>query len=394
MTTRPMTNVWRIRIKTRVSFIKTKLSSPYLHLFITFAMILPIAVSQWKRRGSIERNKIAYQMKNIRMMGMVLVAMMLAFSLVACNDNEPEEQPYEIDYSDTENWVKMSAIEHEADVFYLYPTAWAPTADEWLNTIDNASMRAKAPVIYGVQGSCFEGVANVFAPYYRQLNAMKLLKCPLEEQEQRMSEVPYHDAVAAFEYYLKHYNMGRPFILAGHSQGSFVLKLLLKDYMAEHPEVYSRMIAAYPLGYSYTKDYFEKYPHLKFAEGETDTQVVVTWNSERMVDGNFGSYNLVCHEGALSINPVSWKHDYTKVEADDPRNLGALNTLERYSTQVLYDAERKYEVLIVGMTEEPTNEQGIGEYALHNSDFRLFYYNIRENAKQRINRFLSSRASR
>lgn len=328
-------------------------------------------------------------MKTIRLIGILLASVMLGANLIACDDNEPVEQPYEINYSDTDNWLKISNIEHEADVFYLYPTAWVPTdTDGLVNTIDNASMRAKAPVVYQVQASCFEEAANVFAPYYRQLNAMKLLKYPLEEQEQLMSDIPYHDAVAAFEYYLKHYNKGRPFILAGHSQGSNVLKFLLSDYMAKHPEVYSRMIAAYPLGYSYSKDYFAKNTHLKFAEGETDTQVVVTWNCERMEDGKFSSYNLVCHEGALSINPVSWKHNYKKVEADDPRNLGALNTRERYSTQVMYDPDRKYEVLIVGMSEQPANEQGIGEYALHSSDFRLFYYNIRENAKKRINQFL------
>ena len=147
-------------------------------------------------------------------------------------------------------------------------------------------------------------------------------------------------------------------------------------------------IAYTVLGYSYSKDYFAKYTHLKFAEGETDTQVVISWNCERMEDGKFSSYNLVCHEGALSINPVSWKHDYEKVEADDPRHLGALNTRERYSTQVMYDPVRQYEVLIVGIPEQPADEQGIGEYALHGSDYKLYYYNIRENAKKRINKFL------
>ena len=322
---------------------------------------------------------------------MTLVAVLTSVAWMACEDNTPEEQPYEIDYSDTGNWLNIpTATVHQVDVFYLYPTSWVATeADGMLNTIHNASMREKAPVVYSVQASCFEQVANVYAPFYRQLDAVKLLKCPLEEQERLMGDVPYHDALAAFQYYLEHYNQGRPFILAAHSQGSYVLRFLLSDYMAKHPEVYSRMIAAYPLGYSYPKDYFAEHTHLKFAQGETDTQVVITWNSERMEDGKFSSYNLVCHEGALSINPVSWKHDYNRVEADDPRNLGALNTGERYSTQVMYDPVRKHEVLVVGMPEQPANERGIGEYALHSSDFRLFYYNIRENARKRIAQFLS-----
>ena len=35
-----------------------------------------------------------------------------------------------------------------------------------------------------------------------------------------LGEIPKADVFAAFDYYIKHYNNGRPFILAGHSQGS------------------------------------------------------------------------------------------------------------------------------------------------------------------------------
>lgn len=320
-----------------------------------------------------------------------VIALVLAFAFIACDqDKNCNNKHQATDYSVSDNWLKIPAEKHQVDVFYLYPTCWDPTdADGLVNTIDNASMRAKAPRVYDEQASCFEGVANVYAPFYRQLNAMKSLSYSLEEQEQLVADVPYHDALDAFNYYLEHYNNNRPFILAGHSQGSNVLKFLLSEYMAEHPDVYARMIAAYTLGYSFSKEYFEKNTHLKFAEGETDTQVVISWNCERMEDGRFSSYNLVCHEGALAINPVSWNHDYEKVEADDTRNLGALNTRECYSAQVMYDPERKYEVLVVGMPEQPADEQGIGEFALHGSDYKLYYYNIGENAQKRINAYLS-----
>lgn len=331
-------------------------------------------------------------MKLLRVLGVNFPVFAFAALMSACgNGGTGKEQISEINYSDPSNWVKITAVPQcEADVFYLYPTCWEPSeADGLVNTIDNVSMRRKAPGAYAEQASCFEGIANVYAPFYRQLDAMKLLSYSLEEQEQFVKDVPYRDALAAFEYYLKHYNNGRPFILAGHSQGSNVLKFLLSDYMAEHPDVYKRMIAAYPLGYSYSEDYFRKNTHLKFAEGETDTRVVISWNCERMEDGKFGTYNLVCHEGALSLNPVSWKHNYEKTAADDPRHLGALNTRERYSSQVMYDPVRKYEILIVGMPEQPDNEQGIGDCALHGCDYKLYYYNIRENAQKRIRAYLS-----
>ena len=88
------------------------------------------------------------------------------------------------------------------------------------------------------------------------------------------------DAFAAFDYYIKNYNNGRPFILASHSQGSNVMIFLLAEYMKEHPEVYKKMIAAYVIGYSVTDDYLAKNPHLKFAEGADDTGVIISYNTE------------------------------------------------------------------------------------------------------------------
>ncbi len=123
-------------------------------------------------------------MKHLRYFSLLFVSAMLCLGSCDNKNNSDNEQPYEIDYADPGNWVKIPAIAHEVDVFYLYPTAWDPTdADGLVNTIDNASMRAKVPGVYDEQASCFEGVANVFAPYYRQLNAMKSLSYSLEEQE-------------------------------------------------------------------------------------------------------------------------------------------------------------------------------------------------------------------
>jgi uncharacterized protein YneF (UPF0154 family) len=61
---------------------------------------------------------------------------------------------------------------------------------------------------------------------------------------------------------LNNYNNGRPFILAGHSQGSNILLYLLSEYMKDNPKVYDRMIAAYVIGYSVTDQYLSENPHL------------------------------------------------------------------------------------------------------------------------------------
>ena len=82
------------------------------------------------------------------------------------------------------------------------------------------------------------------------------------------------------DYYFENYNNGKPFILAGHSQGSQILTMILSDYMKEHPEHYKNMIAAYVIGYSVTDKYLAANPHLKFAEGADDTGVIISYNTE------------------------------------------------------------------------------------------------------------------
>ena len=101
-------------------------------------------------------------------------------------------------------------------------------------------------VAYSRQATAFCALhANIYAPYYRQADAAWSLSLPAAEHAKVEKGEPTHDAIAAFDYYIKHYNHGRPFILAGHSQGSNVIIYLLSQYMHRHPKVYKRMIAAY-----------------------------------------------------------------------------------------------------------------------------------------------------
>ena len=117
-------------------------------------------------------------------------------------------------------------------------------------------------------------------PYYRQADSAARAALPQSEQAKIVAGAPTVDAIAAFDYYIKHYNHGRPFILAGHLIGSNVLANLLAQYMKKHPAVYKRMIAAYVVGYSITPRYLAANPLLKFAKAAGDTGVIVSWNTE------------------------------------------------------------------------------------------------------------------
>ena len=120
----------------------------------------------------------------------------------------------------------------------------------------------------------------MFAPYYRQGNLSVLAKMSAKEMIEYQHQEQRTDVFGALDYYFGHYNEDRPFILAGHSQGSIMRRIVLSEYMKAHPEYYERMIAAYVIGFPVTQEYLDENPHLKFAEGADNIGVIISWNTE------------------------------------------------------------------------------------------------------------------
>ena len=58
----------------------------------------------------------------------------------------------------------------------------------------------------------------------------------------------YEDVERAFDYFIEHYNQGRPFVLASHSQGSVHLRELLEKRITG-TALRERIVAAYPIGF-------------------------------------------------------------------------------------------------------------------------------------------------
>lgn len=312
------------------------------------------------------------------------ILLILSIFFISCTKETPKYQ--RVKYSDNNNWMKVTSTPtHQVDLFYLYPTSWsANSSDQMYSQIDDPTMRESSMAYYDSQGSLFEGFANIYAPYYRQYDESNLSELSTREQNKAIKEVTYKDVEDAFTYYIRNYNKGRPFILAGHSQGSCMIKYLLENYLKQNPNVYARMVVAYAPGFSFEKSFFDENPHLKIASSDTSIRAVATWNSERKNQGSFGTSNTACREGAISINPISWKHNYSLVPADTITNLGHKTSRERYSAQVQLDSLRNYEVLIVGVDDNRYDSPQIGDCSLHNEDYGLYYYNIRENAQKRV----------
>lgn len=248
-------------------------------------------------------------------------------------------------------------------------------------------MRRNAAVVFDKQATAFAESCNIYAPFYRQLDATYALTLTDAETAELIGYAASQDAAAALDYYFEHCNNGRPFILAGHSQGAQTVILLLTDYFTEHPDCYEKMVAAYPVGYSVTESLLEVNPHLKFAEGEADTGVIISWNTEG--PENIGQHNAVVLDGARSINPINWRTDDTYAPAEE--NKGS-----RINGEILYDIadaqispERGTLITNADKAYAMPASPLFGPASFHLNDYDLFYNNIKENAAKRIEAFLT-----
>lgn len=353
----------------------------------------------------MKKNKI--RKKRLRNWIIVMEACFLLCATAACgsSENQPKDTGTSViadlvgepsDYSKEENWLNIPEITHEVDTFYIYPTCYIDESKDAkpICDIDNKQMQEKAKPIYENQATVYEESTNVFAPFYRQSNIYEVAYLSNEELEEYQTQEQRTDVYAALDYYFENYNEGRPFIIAGHSQGSIMTKIVLGEYMQAHPEYYERMVAAYPIGYCITKDWLKEHPYLKFAQEADDTGVIVSWNTE--AKGNKDQHNIVVAPNAISINPINWKRDDTYAGFEE--NLGSrIMNKETGAYEIVKgvaDAQVDPERGVVICTTEDVEYAPaylFGPESLHSHDYDFYYENLRENVKTRVEAFLKTR---
>ncbi len=301
------------------------------------------------------------------------------------------------DYSKSEHWLSLPAsVDKEVDVFWISPTTWQKVDDNDSNicNIDNPIMLIGTKLAFYKDATAFENVGNIYAPYYRQGDAGYFLSMPsIEERDKFVGGIPKSDVFAAFDYYIMNYNNGRPFIIASHSQGTMIARFLLSEYMRENPEVYNRMIVAYIIGYSVTDEYLAENPHLKFAEGPNDTGVIISYNTE----APGATDNPLVFPGAISINPITWTREETLATAEQSLGSRVINAqLQAVFMKNYADAQvnkTRGTVITTTVDAKASNTVGLPDGIYHPHDYPFYYYNIRENAENRVKNFLSKQST-
>lgn len=205
------------------------------------------------------------------------------------------------DYNDSTQWY-ITDRRAAADVFYIISTEtgdYALPNGEICHYADTYNDSLRAPLYGEMLGvdTLVSGRLNFFSPYYRQCSLQSF-----ESDSLALARMPLalDDVRRAFQYYLEHKNGGRPFILAGFSQGAHIMLELLKEM---DNDTFKRMIAAYAIGITITDDD----PHIVAAKRADDTGVTICYNSVRDTGCAMPGWT----NSSIAINPVNWSTDST-----------------------------------------------------------------------------------
>ncbi|MFZ5481731.1 MAG: DUF3089 domain-containing protein [Myxococcota bacterium] len=290
------------------------------------------------------------------------------------------------DYERDEAWSARPSPGDDAvaDAFYVHPTTYVGPA--WNGRVDDPTLNdATDRVATRLQASAFEDCCAVWAPRYRQAN-MTAFFAPSEDGS-RALDVAYGDVLAAWRVFRARAG-DRPFVLAAHSQGSWLAQRLLREEIAPGP-ARARLVAAWLPGMPITD------PGVPACETPTQTGCVVSWNARgpAFVPGGTFDPRLADTPG-ICVNPLSWRADETRVDADD--NPGAVfhESDPPLRIPAFADARCVAGTLIVTEIEQVPRDlpsrvldRAIGPDNWHAIEYQAFFESIRANAVARVAAF-------
>jgi hypothetical protein len=349
-------------------------------------------------------------------------------------ESEPPPAP---DYNNIEHWVahpqKASKVHYtpegvagssawkdgEVDCFFIYPTLCFSKL-HWNAPLDHASTNelVEETIMTG-QASVFNSCCRIFAPRYRQATFYAFPG--MQKGGREALEIAYKDILDAFEVYLKNYNQGRPFFIAGHSQGSLLIIRLLEERIEGTP-LAKQLVAAYPLGFWFPGDKFGTTLNtIMPATNATRLHSVVAWDTYlekggpmRKMDKGEITYSkngkvewkkrteLV----PLCVNPLSWTTyqtpapetankgavhlqfagnppSWTEHLTEEKLGLNCTSLSKPYLGEVSATVGNDNFLRVSEPKDAPFKAMAMPGGNMHVYDFGLFYMNIRENIQER-----------
>lgn len=323
---------------------------------------------------------------------------------------------------DTSDDLTVKAV----DVFFVHSTGFVGPGG-WNSTMENTNSEAQSiEYMLSSMASIFNACCDIYAPHYREAQLQAFMPEKFEPGTQAL-DLAYQDVEAAFDYYLKHYNQGRPFIVVGHSQGTTHAARLLEQRV-DNTELSKQLVAAYLVGYWLPKDKFSRgFEQIKLCEqanqlgcivsydvygqgGELDAKVPhwykTGWERNQQADGSV--------KPTVCVNPLSWQSNLNKISKEQhlgampvefkrtPLNMLLANNpgfifqeLPALTSELTWAQCMQYGRLEIMQQADNvfSNHLDQPSKSYHVLDFSLFYGNIRQNALLRVNQYMATNSA-
>ncbi|MBQ9473401.1 MAG: DUF3089 domain-containing protein [Bacteroidales bacterium] len=320
----------------------------------------------------------------------LLTMLLCSATLFSCHGRlqcSEEPIPVEPDYSDSSQWYIVDRGA-DVDLFYIVstetddynnggcPCHYADTYNDSIRRLLKGEMTGVdhllgAPVPPLPPEGLMESAFNYYSPYYRQCTMESFVSDSVMNSRMPLALA---DVRKAFEYYLRHYNQGRPFIIAGFSQGAIAVTELLKNM---DDDTYRRLVAAYVIGFKVTDDDIAATTHIVAARDSDDLGVTVCYNSVR---DNSCTVPLLSEGCRIAINPVNWRTDATPAMLPDSKSGDTLTVTLDTNTLLLHVdgySRNDYMLPLIGCE---------GNY--HCLELSLYRHTLKQNMALRAKRYM------
>jgi hypothetical protein len=230
---------------------------------------------------------------------------------------------------------RWSSADPPADVFFVHPTSFDGGAD-WNGPInDSRSQRFLNRILLPNFAGPFVRVGRLFAPLYRQASVFAQLT--LHEDARDARAFAYGDVRRAFDFYLDHFNGGRPIVIAGVEQGGTLADRLVREEVAARPGLIDRIAAVYLIDTVALADDYSPSSPLPACQRRGEARCVVAWTqawtwdrtdirntfTRSLVWDPSGGLEVVNGRPILCVNPLLGAQ--TEAPAPERLNLGAAN---------------------------------------------------------------------
>ena len=321
--------------------------------------------------------------------------------------------------------------EAAADLFFVHPTMYFGR-ESWNARLDDARVNELIDeMVIPLEASIFNASCRVWAPRYRQATLYAFLGG--RKSARPALDLAYQDVRRAFVHWAESLSEGRPFFLAGHSQGCLHAIRLLEEVIEPDPDLVDRLVAAYTVGFTFPLDKFgRRLRRLRPADHPSDHGgVIAAWDTwleggrpQQPFDRGEHWYAASAGEPAqwerragkkpLCVNPLTWRRDTETAARELHRGAVTVELQDRPATFSLVGDE-PLGVRLKGLsapkpslvsarcgddgylyiTEPPDPALRAmvmpgGNY--HNYDLGLFYMDVRANVAERLEAYLAARS--